>query len=494
MSGAPNRIVVVGRDAALWLAAAALRRALGGAGLEVAAVELPARLHPGRVHASLPPLEALHNRLGLDEATLLRATQGGYALGWNLVPPAPAAPFFLAHGSYGAPIDGNPFFPYWLKARGLGMNAAFEDFSPTAMAARHGRVLLPDAETEAFGRTDYGYHLPALAYAGLLKSLAQRAGVTLHQARDVLVERDGEQGTIRAVIADAGQRIEGDVFVDASGSDAVLMGAAQPFAPWADEQATDRLLVAHAPRFASVPVYGEIRIARDGWLALHATRAGTQIGFAFNARDLSDADALAAAGALAKLPLGDVTIETLATGRRETPWAGNCIAIGAAAYRLDALFDLDLHVAQLGIVHLLSLFPASGGFAAECDEYNRILGSTLARLHDASAALYALNRFDGPFWQAARALPVTEAVAHKITAFQARGEIAPMEDESFAPDWWQALFAGLGAAPRSWPPVIDATSPEHIKDEFRRILGVVKRKVLEQPAHDAYLQLQGGGA
>jgi len=492
MSGAPNRVVVVGRDAALWLAAAALRRALGGAGVEVAAVELPARLRPGRVHASLPPLEALHNRLGLDEATLLRATQGGYALGWNLVPPA-GAPYFLAYGSYGAPIDGNPFFPYWLKARGLGMDAAFEDFSPTAMAARHGRVLLPDAETETFGRTDYGYHLPALAYAGLLKSIAHRAGVTLHQARDVLVERD-ETGDIRAVIADAGVRIEGALFVDASGSDAVLAGDAQPFVSWTAEQAADRLLVGHAPRFAAVPVYGETRIARDGWLALHATRGGTQVSFAYNSRHLSDEDALAAASALAALPLGDVSIETLDAGRRDTPWAGNCIALGAAACRLDPLFDLDLHVAQLGIVHLLSLFPVSGNFAAERDEYNRILGSTLARLHDVSAAFHALSRFEGPFWQAARTLPVPEAVAHKIAAFRARGEIAPMEDETFAPDWWQALFVGLGEAPRSWPPAIDTTPPERIKDEFRRVLGFVKRKVLDQPAHDAYLQLHGGGA
>jgi tryptophan halogenase len=492
MSGAPNRVVVVGRDAALWLAAAALRRALGGTGVEVAAVELPARLRPGRVHASLSPLEALHNRLGLDEATLLRATQGGYALGWNLVPPA-GAPFFLAHGSYGAPIDGNPFFPYWVKARGLGMDAAFEDFSPTAMAARHGRVLLPDAETQTFCRADYAYHLPALAYAGLLKGIAHRVGVTIHQARDVLAERDAT-GDIRALIADAGQRIEGDLFVDASGGDAVLMGDAQPFARRADGQAADRLLVAHAPAFAAVPVYGEVRITRDGWLALHATRAGTQVTFAYHSTRLSDEEALAAASVAAKLPLGDAAIGTLDAGRRDTFWAGNSIAIGTAACRLDPLFDLDLHVAQLGIVHLLSLFPVSGDFAAERDEYNRILGSTLARLYDAGAAFYALGRFEGPFWEAARALTVPESVAHKIAAFRARGEIAPMEDETFAADWWQALFVGLGEAPRSWLPAIDTTPPDRIKDEFRRILGFVKRKVLDQPTHDAYLQLHGGGA
>ena len=51
-----------------------------------------------------------------------------------------------------------------------------------------------------------------------------------------------------------------------------------------------------------------------------------------------------------------------------------------------------------------------------------------------------------------------EAVAHKIATFRARGEIPPMEDETFAPDFWRALFVGLGEMPESWPPAIDRTS------------------------------------
>ncbi len=43
-----------------------------------------------------------------------------------------------------------------------GLEARFEEFSLTAAAARHGRMLLPDAAIEGFGFTDYGYHLPAI--------------------------------------------------------------------------------------------------------------------------------------------------------------------------------------------------------------------------------------------------------------------------------------------------------------------------------------------
>ena len=195
MTGAPRHVVAVGRDADLWLTATALRQALGPAGVEVTAVELPSRLGPASAYATLPAIEPLHARLGLDEAAILRSTGGSFSLGYNIVAPG-RPPFFLAHGSYGAPIDGTEFFPLWLKARRFGLNASLEDFSPTAMAARHRRMLLPDEETETFGRTDYAYHLPAIAYASLLKSHAQRLGVAIHHTVEVGIERDSDTGFI----------------------------------------------------------------------------------------------------------------------------------------------------------------------------------------------------------------------------------------------------------------------------------------------------------
>ena len=179
---APSKVVVVGRDAALWLAANVIRAALGPAGVTVQVVELPSLISASDLHAAQPPLEALHNLLRIDESALLRATGGTFSLGQNFTDSAGgASAFFHAQGAYGAPIDGKDFFAYWLKARALGLNVAFEDFCLTAAAAKQGRMLIPDEATEVFGRTDYGYHLPAVAYVASLKALAVRQGVTVHQ-------------------------------------------------------------------------------------------------------------------------------------------------------------------------------------------------------------------------------------------------------------------------------------------------------------------------
>jgi tryptophan halogenase len=484
------RVIVVGRDVALWLTAVSLHRALGATGVSVTAVELPATLHSGDVCRSLPPLEALHNRLGVNEADLIRACGGSYTLGWNVAPPTLAAPFFLAHGGYGAPIDGADFFHHWVKARRFGLDIAFEQFSPTAMAARQGRMLLPDSETDKFGRADYGYHLPAIDYAGFLKGLAHRAGLPSHRSHSVLVER-GSDGAVAAVRLDQGERIEGDLFVDASGAEAVLVGGAlrEEFEICAAGSPVDRTLVASAPRFASVPVYSEVRICQGGWLELLATQATTQVRYAYSSAGHSDEEALAAARMVVQLPLDKTSVKAVHPGGRQRPWTANCIAIGAAAHQVDPLFDLDLHIVQLGIVHLISLFPAHARFDAERDEYNRVLASKLARLRDLQPAFYGLNRFypDG-FWDLAGRAPMPRSTRHKIEAFRARGQVPPMEDETFAPDFARALFVGLGEMPQSWPPAIDLTPPEALKSALQRMLGFVKDKVLEQPTHDAYLQ------
>jgi len=489
VTDAPFRLIVVGRDAALWLTAVSLHRALGATGVSVTVVELPARLRPGDVLRSLPPLEALHNQLGVNEADLIRAIGGSYTLGWNVAPPAPAAPFFLAHGGYGAPIDSADFFHHWAKARRFGLDVALEMFSPTAMAARQGRMLLPDSETEKFGRADYGYHLPAIEYAGFLKGLAHRAGLASHRSHSVVVERDEGNGAIGAVTLDRGERIEGDLFVDASGAEAVLIGLGQAFKVCAGASPVDRTLVASAPRFASVPVYSEVRICQAGWLELLASQSTTQVRYAYPSAGQSDEEALAAARTAAQLPLQQARVEVVQSGGRSRPWTANCIAVGAAAHQVDPLFDLDLHIVQLGIVHLISLFPAHARFDAERDEYNRVLASKMARLRDLAPAFYGLNRFYSVgFWDAARRVETPKATRHKIGAFRARGQIPPMEDETFAPDFWRALLVGLGEMPQTWPPAIDLTPPDVLRSALQRMLGFVKDKVLEQPAHDAYLK------
>jgi tryptophan halogenase len=357
------------------------------------------------------------------------------------------------------------------------------------VAARNGRMLLPDEATSAFGRTDYGYHLQSMAYASHLKSISATLGVKMYQAQRGIVERD-ENGLIAALIIDGSLRIEGQLFIDATGEEAILIGRSLevPWTDWRPYFSVDRLLSARAPAFTSTPPFAEIRAARDGWTALHPNRVATGVLQAYSSGLCGDEDALQSASAACGAKLADVFIRSVNPGVRSNVWVGNCIAVGGSACVLDPIHDVDLHALQLGVVHLLSLFPVTEQFTAERAEYNRTMRSFCDRIRDFQCAFYALAPFIGEFWQQARVQQVPQPLAHKIATFRARGEIAPMEDESFFSESWQAIFTGLGVLPESWPPTIDHISPDRFKQEFRRTLDFIKGKVLEQPTHDGYLE------
>ena len=63
-----------------------------------------------------------------------------------------------------------------------------------------------------------------------------------------------------------------------------------------------------------------------------------------------------------------------------------------------------------------------------------------------------------------------------------------MEDETFFPESWQALFTGLGVVPEAWPPAVDRIARQHLQEQLHQMLGFIKGKVLEQPSHTEYVE------
>jgi len=490
---AVRELVIVGRDAPAWLAACVMQEALAPSGLRVTVVELAPAVDTADVYATLPALESLHARLRIDEDRLIPDTRGTFTLGRRFVDTTGGAePFFHAFGSTGARIDGSEFLPHWIKARHLGLQAAFEDFCLTAAAARHGRLLLPDPEIERHGFTDYGYHLPAIPYGEWLKRLARRRGVSAHAARDIEVVRT-ESG-IAALELDGGRRVSGDFFIDASGETSLLLGRALGVGrdSWRESFPADRVLCAHGAPFASPPVYGEVRAGEHGWVALQSSQVCTHVLHAYSSETALDA-ALQNAARLAGLELHDAQMRTRDPGRRVVAWQDNCVALGDAACVFDPLHGLDLQAVQLGLVHLLPLFPVTADFAIERDEYNRNMRSAFERSRDFQVAHYALNRYRGDFWERARLAPVSAELLRKIGAFRARGETVHYEDESFTIADWQALLIGHGVIPESWDPAVDRTPPERVGNELRRILAFIRQKVETQRPHAAHLRALSGG-
>jgi tryptophan halogenase len=504
-----DQVVIVGRDAPLWLSACVMQYALGPAGVTVTAIELPPQAQPADVCVTLPALEPLHTRLRIDEGRLLAATRGAFTLGRHFVDTSGRTPaFFHAHGSNGSRIDEKEFLPHWVRARREGLDAPFDEFSLTASAARAGRMLLPDAAIDRFGFTDYAYHLPAIPYAAWLRQLALRRGVRNQWTSGLEVRLD-ESGAIAELLLEGDRRITGDLFLDATGPDALLMKAlGVGRESWRDAFVVDRVLSAHSAPVTPVPVYSEIRAHARGWLALAASQVCIHVQHAYSSEQApGPADLAAAAG----VPLQGVVVRERHPGRRLQAWERNCVSIGEAACVFDPMHFVDLHAVQAGLVHLLPLFPVQSDFSVERDEYNQNVRLAFERLRDFQSAHYRLNRFglnrfglnrfglnrDGQaenssllssFWARSRATPASAALLHKIDVFRARGENVDYEDEAFTIDEWQSLFIGHGVVPESYDPAVDRIAPDPLQSEFARIRGFIRQKVDEQRTHTDYLR------
>jgi tryptophan 7-halogenase len=480
-----SKVVIIGRDAPLWLSALALYRALAPAGVTVEVVELPGLVQAQDIHTSLPALEAFHRQLGLDEHALLKRTGGSFTLGQSFQGFAgDDGAFFHPYGSHGFPITttGAAFLHYVTRARRQGLGAAFEDFSLTAAAAKQGRFIVPDDDVMAFARSDYGYHLPARAYAEALSEAVRAQGIAVHPARHVTVEWQ-EGGDIAAV-----NGISGDLFVDASGSASVLVrGAlATPFDSWPGFPA-DRILTASGPRLRSLPPYARIQALDNGLLGMFAAQDATRITYAFNSQAESDEAALQMA-ATSRLRLGDAVVTPLEQGRSE-PWVRNVVAIGEAACVFDPVDGLSLHSVQAGLVHLLGLFPRDGHRVPERAEYNRRMGRMSIRARDFQLVRYHLSRRVQPFWQRARAHAMPAELRERIEAFTVAGQVPLFDEDTFEIDSWNAILIGHGLSPEAYDPAADLAGDHILMDHFRRIFSGIRLKAERAPSHDEYLEI-----
>ena len=482
MNSGVASVVIVGRDAPTWLAAAALRRSFRRTGLRVQVVELAPQRTPLDAYAAVPALGSMHQLLGLEERVVLGACQGVPMVAQRFSNWARGGtPYFIAYDDEPPPGGDLPFVQHWAKGALQGLRVGFEDFSLGAACARLGR--LPVASPEEALSASYGYHLEALAYTELIKQFALRLGVEASGSGIKQVDVEGERVT-GIDLAD-GTRLTADLYVDASGGEARLIGRLEgaAFEPWAQSLPCDRLLAVSAPPLQTVPAFSQVSAFGSGWVALYPLRRRTAVVAAYNSRAISDEEVADQVGVVARMPIaGDAIVGRLSPGIQKRPWIGNCVAIGEAAIACDPIDAVDLHVAHGCISHLITLFPATAGQFTEADEYNRAIRLFGANLRDFQATHYKLNRrFDDAFWDAARDAPVPDSLQRRVDAFDARAIVTLYDEESFQESSWASLFIGCGLLPKGYDPRIDAVPDEQLIQKVQQRLRDVARVAQQMP-------------
>jgi len=498
--GNVRSIVIVGDGFEAWMAAAALSVACGGR----RTVRIVARPHDstaafGSAHAesTLPPLRAFNTLLGMNEDDLIRACTGTFKLGTEFVGWREGGRYIQPCGEFGATLGGVAFHQYLTRLRAAGNAVRPEDYCLAAVAARAGSFTRPSQDPSSVQSTmTYALHLDGARYRDQLADVARRNAVSITRG-DVDEVLLSHTGFIAAVVLKGGERIEADLFVDASGDEARLIGRALrvAFEDWSAALPCSRYVTARGDQKQLGAPLTRVRAADFGWMARVPLQGSVACTYAYDPTLLDDESAARALLEWMEAdPATPVTFRSAKSGRRVAPWQGNCVAIGAAAGFIEPLESTALHLTQSMIVRFLSLFPTRAP-DVEPPEYNRLVGNELERARDLAIAHYATSqRTDGEFWRRRAAAPLPDLLAYKLSQYARRGKLVSYDHEPLPEAAWLALYLGQGIWPKRCEALAEVPDPEGVRQQLTRIRTAIEEAANAMPPHAAYIQQNSLGA
>lgn len=460
MSAGPIRSAAVAGDGvAAWTAAATLARRLRGVSVQV----VPVRARPGvvdRITTMGPEARAFHRGLGLSDADVLMGARGVLRLGDRLDGwAADQPPYVAGHGGY-VPADAPPGFAALQAALDP---APFSAHSAAAALAEAGRAALDPAGPLSLA--DAGLAAEPSAYRAFLRAYARHLGTREHPAPLRAVRTAGDR-IERLELAD-GTAVEADLYVDASGPDALLLAALPGGGKrrsWRDWLPATHVSVGEAPADQALPPVDTTAAGPDGWRLACPLRDRTLV-------------ARVAAGS------GGGEALRLDQGRRARAWIGNCVALGDAAVEVEPLRAAPLRLLHAACDRIVALLPDIGFAEVELAHHNREWADEADAVRDFLMLHYATATRPEPFWRRARAAPPTAGLADTLALFAERGRLAPRDHGVVGPDQWLAVLMGNGARPRRLDALAAAVDPDAFRAWAAGRRAAIARAAAAAPTH-----------
>ncbi|MEH3038715.1 MAG: tryptophan 7-halogenase [Sphingomonas paucimobilis] len=356
-------------------------------------------------------------------------------------------------------IDGVQFHHYVASAGASGI----DPFVAGLQAARCGVFVHPprasaNGAPHPLSRAEYGYQFDAGDYARLFE-VPER----VERIAGTVAAVEVADGRIARVTMDDGRVVTADLYVDASGPDARLLGGLTDDAPTGRRIA---IAVSDLPADDQAPLR-TVRATPQGWEGDTPLKGRTR-------RTIVGAP-------------GDVAGPQATVGRRRLAWVGNCVGVGQAAGVVEPLTPAPMLLLERDIERLLALIPVAAGTAVEAAEYNR----RFAEDYD-HAALFQQAFFrtdglpDGPYWQAARAGAVPEKLGRKLTMFERRGILVAYDLEPFHPEDWLILHRGMGRRPMRYDSLADRADKAQVASFLSNMAREIEQSVATLPPAKLY--------
>lgn len=460
MQQAPLSICVLGGGAAGWLTAAVLAAEHGrvaGGDCTITLVESPTIPTVGVGEGTWPSMRETLRRIGLSEQRLFTECDAAFKQGslfsaWKTEDRTDKYyhPFSLPHGYFEQDL-----------ARFADLEYAYAVTPQAAVCDDH---LAPKqvATPEYAGVLNYGYHFDAVKFGLCLSDHCTRnLGVQHVRANVASVESDAD-GNIAALVTDAGASLSADLFIDCSGSAALLIGE-HLRVPWVDLSSVlfnDRALAVQIPHIsAESPIASVTRSTarQNGWIWDIGLPTRRGMGYVYSSQ-FTDAAAVEAdfreflgaemsQGALQDLNFRELTFQP---GHREVMWHGNCVAVGMAAGFIEPLEASALALIEQSAGLIRDFLPASKQqMALAAKRFNHQILAHWDNIIDFLKLHYVLSqRTDSEYWLAHRRdESIPEALQENLALWRHRAPAKqdfPQAQPLFPPASYRFVLNGMG--------------------------------------------------
>ena len=491
-----RKIVIAGGGSAGWMAAASLANSLqGNCAIEVVESDEVGTVGVGE--ATIPPIKVFLQGLGLDEASVMRATGATAKLGIEFAGWADAGSrYFHPFGVYGVGFDQVALHHWWLRERAAGLTVPLDAFSMAAAMAKRERFAHPVDDPRMVQSTfDYAYHLDAGLFAAFLRQYAEARGAMRSEGRIGSVSHDPQTGDIASLGLHDGRSIEGDFFIDCTGFGSLLLGNALDvgYEDWRHWLPCDRAVAVGCARIRPPVPYTRSTAHAAGWQWRIQLQHRTGNGIVFSSDHLDEDEAASRLlNGLEGKALGVPRAIRFRTGRRKSFWQRNCLALGLAAGFMEPLESTSLHLIQTGIARFLALLPGRDHDPLASAEYDRLTIEEWERIRDFLILHYHANQRAEPLWQRCREMTLPPALAYRIEQFRLAARLSSPGPELFQNASWLAVLIGQGVIPAHWAPLADLRAQVPARQRLASLAEIIAESANAMPPHQALLDSVGG--
>jgi tryptophan halogenase len=475
-----------------WMAAAALSRFLGPAA-RISLVESEAIGTVGVGEATIPQIHLFVGGLGLHEADIVRETKATYKLGiefegWL----GEGHRYMHAFGIVGRAAGIIPFRQLWHRARAEGIAEEFGHYYFNEVAARMGRMAIPEGPRNPHLGLVHAYHFDASRFAVLLRRLSEERGVTRIEGKIEQVEHNSQSGDIAALLLDGERRVEGSLFIDCTGFRSLLLGQALGVGlrDWSNYLPCDRALAIPTASGGEPRPYTQSIAHKAGWQWRIPLQHRTGNGHVYCSSAISDGEA--AALLLANLesdPLDEPRPLRFTAGQRERTWSHNCVALGLAAGFMEPLESTSIHLVQTSIARLLTFIPEHSAGPAARDKFNRQTATEWEQIRDFLIFHYKANgRVGEPFWDQCRAMPIPDTLTEKIALFEEAAIVIRDDNELFTEEAWGQVFIGQGLEPRALSPLTKSIPRDELAQYLAKLADSYRTAAAALPTHREFVE------